>query len=405
MLQPCVDGKVYKMGIANKLKAAQVKSFEPGKYGDGNGLWLLKREDGGGQWSFRFSLWGRRREMGLGSLSTLTLHDARIAAEEARRDLREGNDPMKQRRIRLGHLHRVSDTLQSVADDAYQSHKKTLKNDGRDGRWFSPLRMHVLPRLGKMPIDRIDQHDIRDALAPIWETKTVTARKALSRLKTVWLHALALGFQVDLRTLENAKLLLGRTEPSSSHIPSMPWAEVPAFYGTLGEGQAELALRLLILTGVRSGSVLNFDFDQLEGSQWVIPAEHLKGRKFQRKTFTVPLSLEALNVLDLARKHQCGAHAFSNTRGGRIDKMAMRKLMVDRGLSARPHGFRSSLRTWLAETTDCPNDVAEAMLAHETGSDVERAYKRTDFLEKRRVWADRWSSFVCGIETDIAKAA
>ncbi len=343
--------------------------------------------------------------MGLGSFQEVTLRDARIAGEEVRRDLREGLDPRKQRRIRLGQIHRVSDTLQSVADDAYQSHKKTLKNDGKDGRWFSPLRMHVLPRLGKMPVDRIDQHDIRDALAPIWETKTITARKALSRLKTVWLHALALGFQVDLRTLENAKLLLGRTEPSSSHIPSMPWSQVPDFYKSLGERQAELALRLLILTGVRSGSVLNFDFEQLEGDRWVIPSEHLKGRKYQKRTFTVPLSPEALNVLDLARKHQCGDHAFSNTRGGRLDKMAMRKLMVERGLSARPHGFRASLRTWLAEETGCPNDVAEAMLAHETGSDVERAYKRTDFLEKRRSWTDAWSAFVTRVETDITKAA
>ena len=119
----------------------------------------------------------------------------------------------------------------------------------------------------------------------------------------------------------------------------MPWADVPEFYGTLGESQAELALRLLILTGVRSGSVLNFDFDQIEGDDWVIPSDHLKGRKSQKKTFTVPLSPEALNVLDLARKHQSSAHAFSNSRGGRIDKMAMRKLLVERGLAARPHGF------------------------------------------------------------------
>ncbi|MFD0859237.1 tyrosine-type recombinase/integrase [Roseovarius aquimarinus] len=391
------------MRVANKLKALEVKSFPPGKYGDGSGLWLLKREDGGGQWSFRYTLYSRRKEMGLGSLKEVTLRDARIAAEEARRDLREGNDPMKQRRIRLGQIRRVSDTLEAVAEDAYESHKKTLKRD--DGRWVGPLRLHVLPKLGKMPIEQIDQHDIRDALAPLWHTKNETARKALSRLKTVFVHALALGLDVKLQTLENAKVLLGRAEVSCRHIAAMPWSDVPAFYDTLGESQAELALRLLILTGVRSGSVLNFDFDQIEGDEWVIPAEHLKGRKFQKKTFTVPLSAEAKIVVNLARKHQCGAHAFSNTRGGRIDKMSMRKLMVDRGLSARPHGFRSSLRTWLAEETDCPNDVAEAMLAHETGSDVERAYKRTDFLEKRRSWTDAWSAFVTGIETDIARAA
>ncbi|MEX1234989.1 MAG: integrase arm-type DNA-binding domain-containing protein [Roseovarius sp.] len=391
------------MRVANKLKAAEVKSAPPGKHGDGNGLWLLKREDGGGQWSLRYSLWGRRREMGLGSIREVTLRDARIAAEDARRDLREGHDPRKQRRIRLGQIRRVSDTLEAVAGDAYESHRTTLKTD--DGRWFSPLRLHVLPKLGKMPVDRIDQHDIRDALAPLWHTKNETARKALSRLKTVFIHALALGLDVNLQTLENAKVLLGRADVSCSHIEAMPWADVPGFYGTLGESQVDLALRLLILTGARSGSIFNFDFDQVEGNNWVIPAEHLKGRKSQKKTFTVPLSLEARNVLDLVRKHQRGAHAFSNSRGRRINKMAMRKLMVERGLLARPHGFRSSLRTWLAETTECPNDVAEAMLAHEIGSDVERAYKRTDFLDKRRFWTDLWSSFVTEAEADIAKAA
>ncbi len=310
---------------------------------------------------------------------------------------------MKQRRIRLGQIQRVSDTLEAVAADAYESHRKTLKND--DGRWFSPLRVHVLPKLGTTPIDRIDQHDIRDAMTPIWQTKNETARKALSRLKTVWLHALALGLNVDLQTLENAKLLLGRAEVSSNHIEAMPWSDVPEFYGTLGESQAELALRLLILTGVRSGSVRNLCWEQIEDDHWIIPPEHLKGRKNRKKTFTVPLSDEAQTVLNLARENQRGEHVFSSSRGGQLDKMAMRNHMVERDLAARPHGFRSSLRTWLAETTDCPNDVAEAMLAHETGSDVERAYKRTDFLEKRRGWTDLWSSFVTGGEADIAKAA
>lgn len=393
------------MRIANKLTSAQVKALPAGKHGDGNGLWLVKRGDGGGQWTYRYSLWGRRREMGLGSISDVTLRDARIAAETARRDLREGRDPIKERRTRIGQLRRVSDTLAAVAADAFEAHSKTLKYDGADGIWMSPLRLHLLPKLGRTPIERIDQHDIRDALAPIWSTKNATARKALSRLKIVYLHALALGFAVDLQTIEQAKLLLGRHTPVATHIPAMSWQEVPGFYASLGETPVELALRLLILTGVRSGSLRNLRTDQIEGAQWVIPPEHLKGRKARTKPFTVPLSQEALNVFERARRYERDGHLFTNSRGGPIDKMAMRRLMVQRGLAARPHGFRSSLRTWLAEATDAPRDVAEAILAHETGSDVERAYRRTDFLEKRRVWMQQWSDFVTGKAQARAAAA
>jgi len=70
--------------------------------------------------------------------------------------------------------------------------------------------------------------------------------------------------------------------------------------------------------------------------------------------------------------------------------------MERRGLEARPHGFRTSLRTWLAEATDAPHEVAEAMLAHATESAVVRAYRRTDFLEQRRVLAERWANHVTG---------
>ena len=94
--------------------------------------------------------------------------------------------------------------------DAFESRKAELKGDGKAGRWFSPLELHVLPKLGRVPIADIDQRDIRDGLAPIWHIKAATAKKAADRLNIVLNHAAALGLDVDLQAVAKAKALLGR---------------------------------------------------------------------------------------------------------------------------------------------------------------------------------------------------
>jgi len=145
-----------------KLSAVFVRSAPPGKHEDGNGLRLIKREDGGGQWVFRFSISGRRREMGLGSISTVSLKDARELASEFRMLLARGIDPIRHRDQRRREATRDRHLLRDVAVDAFESHKASLKGDGKAGRWFSPLELHVLPKLGAVPVTGITQSDIRD---------------------------------------------------------------------------------------------------------------------------------------------------------------------------------------------------------------------------------------------------
>lgn len=385
------------MRHSKRLTAAEVKSLDAGKYADGDGLWLVKRHDGGAQWTFRFTLWGRPREMGLGSLRHVSLREARLLAEEVRKQVRDGIDPIKARRIEQGKLRRVESTLGAIAEAAYEVHRKTLKHNGEDGKWFSPLRLYILPRLGKMPIAKIDQHDLKDVLQNIWHERHESARKALSRLAIVYQHAVALNHDVDLQIIEKTKILLGKPAPQNRNIPAMDWSEVPSFYGTLVDTSAvELALRMLILTGVRSAPVRYMKFEQIEGSVWTIPAENVKGRRGQAKLFEVPLSDEALHVLELARSMVSGEFVFSTSDRKPIGPMSMRNLMMERNLTARPHGFRTSLRTWLSEETHIQREVAETILQHAVGSEVERAYNRTSYLEKRREPMEAWARFVTG---------
>ncbi len=380
----------------NKLTAVTLKSLSAGKHEDGAGLRFVKADTGSAKWVFRYSVYGRRREMGLGPWPDITLKMAREIAADARKLARQNIDPIAQRQAERREAQRNLHLLEDVARDCFEARKAELRGDGKAGRWFSPLEIHILPRLGKMPMAEVDQIAVRDALAPIWHDKAETARKAANRLNLVLRHAAALGLTVDLQAVDKAHALLGRRRHEATPIEAMPWQEVPAFYASLGNSVTELALRLLILTGVRSAPIRFATFNQfdMEACIWTIPADHMKGRKGAVKDLRVPLSPETMAVVKEAILHG-GEFLFPGLRGKPISDMTMSKHMKDRGMSARPHGFRSSLRTW-AEDTGQPFEVAEMALGHVVGNAVERAYQRSDLIEKRTPFMASWADHVTG---------
>ncbi len=380
------------MRALNKLAANAAAKLPEGKHEDGGGLRLVKRADGGGFWVFRFTLHGRRREMGLGPIEAVTLKAAREAAAKARQLVAKGIDPITQRDrdrdVALSH------TFEAVARAALEARKAQLKGDGVPARWLSPLEVHVFDRIGRVPVTQITQRDIADCLRPIWHEKAATAAKAMDRIGITLKHGAALGLDVDLNAVMKARALLGAQRHEVKHHPAMPWVEVPAYYATLGETVASLALRLTILTGARSGSIRamrlqDIDFD---AKVWTAPAEAMKaGREWR-----CPLSDEALRVIQLAMPFERGGILFAGTKGKPISDMTMNAVLRRAGRDERPHGFRTSLRVWLAECTDAPHEVAELCLAHESDSTVVRAYRRTDYLEQRAALLQRWADLVTG---------
>lgn len=378
--------------LQNKLTSASAKAALPGKHSDGAGLWLYKREKKRGQWVLRYTIYSKRHEMGLGRFPETSLSEAREEADKWRAVVRSGKDAIKERERQRDEQRRNQNILADVALDAFESRKAELKGDGKAGRWFSPLELHVLPKLGKTPVSEIDQRDIRDTLSPIWHEKADTARKAMNRLSIVMRHAAALGLDVDLQATEKAKALLGKQRHKPQNIPAMAWQDVPVFYQSLSGGTiTELALRLLILTAVRSFPLRHIHLEQIEGDVWTIPAEAMKGRKDATTDFRVPLSQEAQNVIAEATPFARDGLLFPGMRKGVISDATMSRFMERRNMAERPHGFRSSFRDWVAETTKTPWDVAETALGHIIGGSVERAYRRTDFLEQRRVLMEKWS--------------
>lgn len=244
------------MAPMHKLPPTAVRTKGAGKFGDGQGLWLVKSSKDTGKWVLRYVAGGRRHEMGLGSTQDVSLAQARDLASQWRSVAALGKDPIKERKAAEKQQLKANTTLATITREAFEARKADLKGDGTAGRWMSPLELHVLPRLGTTPIGQIDQRDIKDLLAPLWHTKADTARKALNRLGLVLKHAAAMGIDVDLQAVDKAKALLGRSRHKAEHIPALDWRDVPAFYASLEEPSiTHLALRLLILTGLRSAPI------------------------------------------------------------------------------------------------------------------------------------------------------
>jgi len=387
------------------LTARQCSTLAAGRHADGAGLYLNVTAAGGRSWVYRYTLGAKRKEMGLGSYPALPLAEARKARDEWAAVLRAGRDPLAVREERRSRAAAPGRTLAEMTDAAFEAIRPSLRDGGDAGRWLSPLRVHVLPRLGKRDVETLTQADIADTLRPIWRAKPDAARKALQRIQIVLRHAAARAFAVDLNAPALAREILGDQGHKVQHIEAMPYQDVTAYYASLSEPTpVQLALRLLILTAARSRPVRFAHPDQfdLAAGIWTIPAEgegaRMKGREGKAEAFRIPLSPEALAVVRQAMAAAPkGGNLFPGPRSPVLSDMALTAAMKRAGLAARPHGFRSSFRNWAAETA-VPEHLAEMCLAHKIGNAVSRSYRHTDELDARRSIMEAWAGHVTGAD-------
>jgi integrase len=376
--------------LYNALNQMTARSLDKGKYADGQGLWLVKRDKQFGKWMLRVVISGKRREMGLGRWPDVSIAEARERAAAARRQLRDGIDPIFDRQKTKRTVKRL--TLKDAIDTCFDARKAQLKREGDAGRWLSPLKTHIIPKLGSYPVEEIDQHTLVETLGPIWHDKAEVARKALNRVNLTLKHAAALGLNVDLQATMKARALLGKQRHQAEHIPSLPYAEAPAFYQwlTTVPGLTALALRLLMLTVARTSEVRLATFSEIKGDIWYLAAERTKTGRKQR----VPLNDEALAVIVAARQLSESDYLFPSLKGKPLSDAAMAALMKREGHEARPHGFRATFRTWCEEKTDTPFEVKEAALGHMIDSGVVGAYQRSDRIQKRQSLLTLWSDYL-----------
>jgi len=377
------------------LNPARVRAIcEPGRYPDGNGLYLVVDQSGAKRWMLRTMVNGRRRDMGLGSVSLVPLAEARDLAAQYRRVARDGGDPIADRR-------KAKMVVPSFADAARQVHgeyRDSWKNQKHAAQWINTLEQYVFPALGDRAVNTIESPDVIKALSPIWLTKPETARRVRQRIGTVLDWAKASGFRSGDNPVEGASKGLPKQPDRKSHFKALPYNDVPEFVQRL-QGPNEtslgaLAFEFMILTATRTGEVLGARWAEidLEAQTWTVPADRMKAGKEHR----VPLADRCIDILRSARELAGGsALVFPGSNPAKplsnmVFLMTLRRLKVE----ATAHGFRSAFRDWASEKTNFPRDVCEMALAHTISNKVEAAYRRGDLFEKRRALMDVWSSYV-----------
>jgi integrase len=384
-----------------KLTAMAVKAAvkEPGRYGDGEGLFLEVRKPGTGSWIVRVQKDGRRRDIGLSSLSKVSLALARERAAAVRTQVEMGLDPLMERERASGlPIFRKAATLLMAEQ------KKTWKNAKHGAQWLATLEAYVFPTMGELRVDRIETGHVRDALGPIWIEKPETARRVRQRIGAVLDFAVGKNWRshgMDMRIVSKA---LPRQPKERGRFEAMPYADVPDFIAMLRErvSMGRLALEALILTAARSGEIRGARWGELdlEAGKWTVPAERMKAGK----EHVVALSKAAISVFERAMALRIANSDLvfpGATRGKSMSDMTLTKVLRDAGLKVTAHGFRSSFRDWAAEQTNIPGEVAGAALAHAIPNRVEAAYRRTNFLEKRRDLMERWGRFCVGSEGTV----
>ena len=309
-----------------------------------------------------------------------------------------GADPIETQRA-VESPGEATPTFGGFADAFVEAQAVGFRNGKHIDQWKMTLTTYAA-KLRPLPIDEISTDDVLAVLTPIWQTKSETASRLRGRIERVLDAAKARG----LRSGENparwrghlSLLLSKRQKLTRGHHRALDYKNVPEFLRELQSrnGSSRWALEFLILTAARSGEVRYATWNEIDrdNKMWTIPAERMKAGRVHR----VPLTGRMLEILDAVQGSSRETnHIFGGSRLGRpLTDAALSNLLKRMGvLDATVHGFRSAFRDWVGDATDTPREVAEAALAHAVGDATERAYRRNDAFEKRRLLMEAWEKF------------
>lgn len=425
--------------IAKELTALDVKRLaHPGtgrnvtfSVGGVSGLLLQITPTAGRSWILRVRLGALRREIGLGPYPEITLAQARDKAREVKEGIRQGVDPVVERKAARAEMiaaQRRGLSFEDAVTQYLDTKLDAFKNAKHRQQWRNTLMQYAVPDLGKMMVEDITVQDVLRVLnqpsgpsgAALWSTKTETASRLRQRIEAILSWATVSGHRSGdnpARWAGNLKELL----PAASKIakvenqPALRIEDAPRWFTALQSraGIGSRALEFAILCASRSSEVRSARWEEMdmEAALWVIPAARMKMEREHR----VPLSGPALAILrDLSQPDSTGL-IFPAFRGGELSDATLSATMkrlheadlaqngsgfIDRinKRPAVPHGLRSTFRDWVAERTQYPGEMAEVALAHRISNAVEAAYRRGDMIEKRREMMHDWANYLISIK-------
>ncbi|MGB0468350.1 MAG: tyrosine-type recombinase/integrase [Pontibacterium sp.] len=390
-------GKLNVRKVETLIKAGGEKTQ---RHADGEGLYLVVPASGTASWMLRFTSNKKRREMTLGKVRDLSLANARLEAATKMKQVREGFDPLLQRkRAEQESIKTVNDLF----EDWYPTLVKRLKHPNIPKRIYTK---DIAPHIGEVPLDQMTARDIRTTITAINDSGRPTiANDALGYCKQLFNH----GIKLDLLSSNPASAFTvrdaGGIEQSKDRV--LENEELAEFFRIARENSTSfsrdnyLACALLVCLGVRKSELCEARWDEfnLDEGLWHLPAERSK----TNVGFTIPLAPEVLKWLEELKIRGFGSeYVFPSRRASKSPHMgpdtlnrAITKLFGhEAGKKKQPpnlmgdmphftvHDLRRTCRTLLAKQ-GTPGEVAERCLNHKLKG-VEGIYNQNDYLEERR---------------------
>lgn len=394
-----------------KLDYQTVKNLKtPGRYTDAlvKGLHIWVKPNGTKYAIFRYNFNNNQHNMSLGSFPSLSISEARIKAQQYRDQIDSGINPMdikNDAKKQSKQLQAKKITFREFAAECIKTKRAEWTNQKHGDQWEYTLEEFAYPIIGDKHLDEITMEDVLEILTPIWTTKTETASRLRGRLEWVLAAATTRKLRYGINPAQ-WKNFLQTILPAPNkvkkvvHHKALPYRQVPELIANLREmtTMASLALEFTILNASRTGEVIDGLRTEVMGDIWTIPASRMKARKEHR----VPLCQRSLDILAIAKAMDGESKYLFSVKGKKLTNMAMPMMLRRAKVDATVHGFRSSFRDWVSEETNHPSEVAEMALAHTITNTVERAYRRKDLLEKRRLLLNDWNSYCsCPISSNL----
>ncbi len=387
--------------IAKAMGALQVKRLTaPGLHPVGTvpGLRLNITKTGTKSWILRTTVGTRRSDIGLGSYPAVSLADAWERSRQARTEIRNGIDPVADRRARQA---AVIWTFKACALAYITSHDPSWKNAKHGQQWINTLTTYVFPVFGDKHVRDVDTGDVTTAIRPMWSTKNETMVRVRNRIELVLSWAAAQGYRPKGFNPATWRGHLDQVLPKPSKVnnrESFEAVPIDAMHGFMERlrsvsGMSARCLEFAILNACRSGEARGAAWSEIDlnACTWSIPSARMKSGRPHR----IPLSATAIKLLDTMPRFEGTDLIFPGRSGDKpLSDMSLTLVMRRMKLTAVPHGFRSTFTDWTAERTACPAEVREMALAHAIGNDTEAAYRRGDLFDKRRQLMNEWAAFV-----------
>ena len=374
--------------VRNALTTARVRSAsEPGVLVDGNGLMLRVQRSGSKSWVQRIIIHGKRRDIGLGAVSLVSLADAREVAARNRAIARNGGDPRRPKVPSFGAA--ASEAFERAAADWKGGTDSPTARD-----WQARMGTYVLPRIADIPVDQIGTAAVDDVLRPLaLAGKHPTARAVGAHIAAVLRYAALREFRPDDNPVSVVMANLPKRTKAVKHHAALHFSEVGAAMRRIDSGTslAKLAVRFIVLTAARQAEVRRATGEQfdLDAAIWTVPAHNMKMGRVHR----VPLSRQAVSVVRTALERNGADVLFHGRDGDTIGYNAIAQTLRRADIEATPHGFRSSFKDW-ARNHEVPHEISELCLAHVEGSKTVQAYARDDLLDKRRPVMQQWADYL-----------